>query len=138
VRVRLLLAERSDVTIAQFAGRRLYEQFLRAGVEIYEYRPQVLHAKLILIDDVAYAGSCNLDLRSLKFNYELMVRLQDPAVSAQARKRFEEDRARATRIDPAEWRHRRGLWTKLREELCYFLLARIDPWVVRWQLRILR
>ncbi|MBI1839644.1 MAG: phosphatidylserine/phosphatidylglycerophosphate/cardiolipin synthase family protein [Verrucomicrobia bacterium] len=138
VRVRLILAGRSDVWLAQLAGRRLYEAFMKAGVEIYEYQPQILHAKLVVIDDTVYAGSCNLDLRSLNFNYELMVRMQDASLAAEAREMFEKDLENSRRIDPATWRHERNIWTKWREDVAHFLLTRIDPFVARWQLKLLR
>jgi cardiolipin synthase len=73
-RVQLLLAGKTDVFVSQLAARSLYPRLLRAGVEIYEYQPQILHAKLILCDGVAYVGSSNLDIRSLNLNYELMLR----------------------------------------------------------------
>ena len=138
MKVRLILAGRSDVRLAQLAGQRLYETFLRAGVEIYEYQPQILHAKLVVIDDTVYAGSCNLDLRSLNFNYELMVRIQDAALAAEAREMFERDLKHSRRIDPATWRYERSLWTKWREDVAHFLLTRIDPFIARWQLKFLR
>jgi cardiolipin synthase A/B len=42
-------------------GAKFYRRLLAAGVEIYEYQPQILHAKMFLLDDVVYAGSANLD-----------------------------------------------------------------------------
>ncbi len=138
VRVRLLLTGRSDVPVARYAGHVLYDYFLRAGVEIYEYQPQVLHAKLVVLGNAVYAGSCNLDLRSLHFNYELMVRLEDPAIRAEAARLFERDLTRSTRIELARWRRDRTVWMSLREQFAYFVVARLDPWVVRWQRRLLR
>src|SRR5207249_10237902 len=64
-RVKLILPGKSDVLVSQLAAQSLYRRFLKAGVEICEYQPQVLHAKLFIIDDVVYVGSANLDQRSL-------------------------------------------------------------------------
>src|ERR1051325_4524825 len=50
-RVQLVLAGKTDVRISQLAGQRLYRSFLKKGVEIHEYQPQALHAKLILVDE---------------------------------------------------------------------------------------
>lgn len=137
-RVRLLMAGKSDVRLAQLAGHRLYETFLRAGAEIYEYQPQILHGKLVVIDNTVYAGSCNLDLRSLNFNYELMVRMQDAGLAAEAREMFEKDLCQSRRIQPETWRAERSLWTKWREDVAHFILTRLDPFVARWQLKMLR
>src|SRR5690348_14345773 len=64
-KVQLILPGKSDVQLSQMAARSLYRRMLRSGVEIYEYEPQILHAKMFVIDDVVYAGSANLDTRSL-------------------------------------------------------------------------
>ena len=137
-RVQLILAGKSDVRLAQLASQRIYGIFLRAGVEIYEYQPQILHSKLVILDEIAYAGSSNLDLRSLNFNYELMVRTSDPALVRGAEFLFEDDLKRCRRVTWPAWKEVRGWWTKLREHLAYFLLARLDPFIVHWQLKILR
>ena len=137
-RVELILAGKSDVVMSQLASRRMYRQFLRDGVEIYEYEPQILHAKLFIFDDVVYAGSANLDVRSLKINYELLVRVADREVADGARRIFEEDLKYCRKIDPATWRKSRTLWNKLRERWAYFFLARVDPFIARQQLRLLR
>ncbi len=137
-KVQLILAGHSDVRLAQLASHRVYGAFLRAGVEIYEYQPQILHAKMVILDDVAYAGSANLDLRSLNFNYELMVRIADPKLAAEAREIFEADLARSRKIDRVEWGRSRSWWMRIKERVAHFLLARIDPFVAHWQLRQLR
>ncbi len=137
-RVQLLLAGKTDVAISQLACRRLYQQFLRAGVEIYEYQPQILHAKLFIVDDFVYAGSANLDTRSLRINHELVVRIADAQVAAGARAIFEHDLQFCRRIDPKTWRQSRTLWSKLKEDWAYFVLARMDPYIVRRQLKTVR
>jgi cardiolipin synthase len=130
-RVQLILAGKSDVALSQLASRRLYQTFLRRGVEIYEYQPQILHAKLFIMDDIVYAGSSNLDTRSLRINYELLVRIADPQVAAEARDIFEHDLRYCRRIDAKAWRKSRTFWSKLKERWAYFLLARLDPWLAR-------
>lgn len=136
-RVRLILAGKSDVRLAQLASQRVYDVFLRAGVEIYEYQPQILHAKLVIIDDIVYSGSCNLDLRSLNFNYELMVRVQEGGLAQQAREMFEHDLKHCRRIRRETWGAERSWFIKLKERIAHFLLARLDPLVARWQMRSL-
>jgi cardiolipin synthase len=132
-RVQLILPGKSDVPLMQLAARSLYQRLLRNGVEIYEYEPQILHSKLILIDDILYVGSANLDTRSLNINYELLVRLQDANLAAGAREIFEADLSRSRRIHPVLWRKSRTLWNKLRERWAYLFFAKLDPYVARWQ-----
>jgi cardiolipin synthase len=137
-KVRLILAGKTDVAIAQLASRRLYRSFLRAGVEIFEYQPQILHAKMFILDDIVYAGSANLDIRSLRINYELLVRICEPEVAAEARSIFEADLAHSRKIEPSTWSKSRSFWGKLREDWAYFFLARIDPYLAGRQLKTLR
>ena len=86
--VELILAGKTDVLVSQLAGQSLYRRLLRAGVKIYEYEPQILHAKVMIVDDTVYAGSANLDPRSLSINYELMVRFEGKPMADQARALF--------------------------------------------------
>lgn len=133
-RVRLILAGKSDIRLSKLATQRLYQMLLKKGVEIYEYQPQILHAKLFIIGDNAYVGSSNLDARSLNINYELLVRVSEPDVVAGGREIFEDALKHCQRIDPATWRSARSLWTKLMEDWAYFLLARVDPYLARKRL----
>jgi len=137
-KVQLILASKSDVVLAQLASRRLYRSFLRAGVEIFEYQPQILHAKMFILDDIVYAGSANLDIRSLRINYELLVRISEPEVAAGARTIFDADLEHSKRIDASTWSKSRSFWGKLREDWAYFVLARIDPYLAGRQLKTLR
>jgi cardiolipin synthase A/B len=137
-RVQLLLAGRSDVPVSQMAARSLYLRLLRAGVEIYEYQPQILHAKLILVDDVVYVGSSNLDLRSLTLNYELMLRLTDPVVTAGAAALFAGALQHSRKIERATCKKSQTFWQRTQNHWAHFLLARIDPWVALSQFRSLR
>jgi cardiolipin synthase len=137
-RVQLILAGQSDVPLAQLAARSLYRRLLKAGVEIYEYGPQILHAKLLVADEVVYVGSANLDPRSLRINYELMVRLTKEEIAAQARLIFADTLTYCRVVERRGWRASQGGWQRLKQRWAYFLLARLDPYVAGWQYRSLR
>lgn len=136
-RVQLILAGKSDVAVSRLAGRSLYQRMLRAGVEIYEYQPQVLHAKLFIIGDAVYAGSANLDFRSLKLNYELMVRFEDAETVVRANQIFDELLACSKRIEKTTWKQSRSFWTRWKERWANILLARVDPYLSLRQWRAL-
>jgi len=136
-KVQLILAGKSDVKISQLAGRSLYRRFLKSGVEIYEYAPQVLHAKLIIADDIVYIGSSNLDQRSLQINYELMIRFHNAEMAARAREVFAASLRHSRRIDLEGWRKSRSLWQKIEQRFAYWLLVRIDPYFAKRQWRAL-
>ncbi len=136
-RVQLLLPGKSDVLVSQLAGQSLYRRFLKAGVEISEYQPQILHAKLFIIDDAVYVGSANLDQRSLNINYELMIRFENRTMAEQARTIFADTLQQCESVTFEHWRHSRTLWQRLKERWSYFLLVRIDPAVARRQWKAL-
>jgi len=71
-RIRLILPLRSNKRIADIARFRTLRQLDAAGVEILFHQPNMLHAKLVLADDmIALTGSANIDARSLFVNFEI-------------------------------------------------------------------
>jgi len=101
---------------------------VRAGIALWEYQPQVLHAKVIVVDDIVFVGSSNLDPRSLRINFEIMLRIRDAALAATAREQFEADVAqRAIPITRDALQHGRSWWERLQLRLAYWLFARLDP-----------
>lgn len=133
-RVRILLAGPSDVPLMTLASRSLYRALLRSGVELFEYQPQILQAKTLVLDEVVYAGSSNLDPRSLRLNFELMLRIEDPALAAAARTQFETDLAHSRPIHAGNSWQQWSAWTRVKQRLARFVLARLDPWLAREQL----
>jgi cardiolipin synthase A/B len=137
-KVQLILAGKSDVPLSQHASRKFYQTFLRAGLEIFEYQPQILHSKLFIVDETVYAGSANLDRRSFSINYELMLRLPNHSLALEARRIFQNALDHSKQIDISTWKKSRTLWNKIKEQWAFFLLAKVDPFIARRQLRNLR
>ncbi len=132
VPVEIVVPGKTDVVWSKRAARHLYGGLLRAGVKIYEYEPQIMHTKLIVTEAAAYVGSSNLDTRSLHINYELMLRVTEPAVVAGGQALFDLLRARSKAVNWGEWRHSRPWFSRLRDAAAFGLLARVDPYVTRW------
>lgn len=89
VRVQLLLQGRYEYFMQYHASRPVYGLLLQAGVEIYEYAPSFLHAKVAVIDGHwATVGSSNLDPLSLLLAREANVVIEDRAFAAQLRVRL--------------------------------------------------
>ncbi len=130
VKVRLLFPQKTDIPMARWAARGLYGRLLRAGVEVWEYLPTMMHAKLAIADDTVIAGSANLDIRSGRINYELVAVVTEPALAAKARADFEDDLKQAERILFEDWR-KRPLIQKIKERFSFCLLARADLFFAR-------
>jgi cardiolipin synthase len=88
VRVRLLLQGRVEYRLQHWASQAMYDELLRAGIEIVEYRPSFLHAKVAVIDDWATVGSSNIDPFSLLLAREANVVVEDAGFAAQLRRRI--------------------------------------------------
>src|SRR5690606_25458395 len=71
-----------------YASQALYEPWLRAGIEIVEYRRSFLHAKVAVIDDWATVGSSNIDPFSLLLAREANVAIEDAAFAGRLRERL--------------------------------------------------
>jgi len=129
--VRLLTAARSDNTMTIAAARHSYRRLLRRGARIWEYQPAKLHTKLYVIDDVAYIGSANFDMRSLYINFELMLRIEDAAIAAHLRSHFEAETQDSHEASAAAIRQQAGWLTRLRWRIAYFIVAIVDYTVTR-------
>jgi cardiolipin synthase len=90
VRTLMLFPKRNDNMIVGGASRSYYKDLIDAGVEIYEFRPGLLHAKTIVVDRcTGLIGSANLDRRSFELNFENNILFEDAAFAAAVRARQE-------------------------------------------------
>jgi cardiolipin synthase len=114
VQVRLLLQGRVDYRMAAWAARALYGEMLRAGVQIFEYTPAYLHAKVAVVDDDwATVGSSNIDPLSLLVNLEANLVVRDRAFARELAAHIESQIARSLPIDtPARLRTRAPWWLR--------------------------
>ncbi len=107
VRVVLLLPGAIDHNIVKQASRGELGRLLEAGVEVYEYRAALLHAKTMVVDSRwATVGSTNLDRRSFALNDEINLVVYDEAIAHRLERIFEADLARSRRITYEGWRNR--------------------------------
>jgi cardiolipin synthase len=76
--VDLILPAHSNHHLADFVRHRALRMLAAAGGRVW-LTPYMLHAKAIVIDqDLAMAGSANLDARSMFLNYEFMIAFYAP------------------------------------------------------------
>lgn len=107
-RLRLLLpGDNSDHLVTRAIARFRYGQLLRAGIEIYEYKPTMHHGKLFIADGRwTGIGSVNLDYRSLFRNEELLLLADDEKFARAADAHFHAALADSRRIGWDELRAR--------------------------------
>lgn len=82
--VSIILPEKNNIFLVQWASRHGLADLLVRGVKIYYQPPPFAHSKLFLIDDLyAIIGSANIDPRSLRLNFEMAVEVFDQSVVSQ-------------------------------------------------------
>ena len=117
VRTIILFPKRNDNWIVAGASRSHYRDLIDAGVEIYEYRPGLLHAKTMVVDRrIGLIGSANLDRRSFELNFENNILFEDAAFAADMRARQDDyllSCARVTHDDLRGYGIARRLWQNL-------------------------
>ncbi|MGA2404480.1 MAG: cardiolipin synthase [Syntrophobacteraceae bacterium] len=107
VDVKILLPGFSDSALVFYASRHYYARLLKAGVQLFERRGGMLHAKTAVIDDVwSTVGSSNLDNLSFLTNDEgnAVILGRDFADGMQAM--FERDLEDSDQITLEEWEKR--------------------------------
>jgi cardiolipin synthase len=113
VRTILVFPKRNDSRFVAGASRSYYDDLIKAGARIYEFRPGLLHAKTMVVDrTVALIGSANLDRRSFELNFENNILFSDPAFAAEIRARQDAYLAQADAVT-AEEVGRNGLGTRV-------------------------
>lgn len=132
VRVRLLLQGRVEYAIQHFGQRALYGTLLEAGIEIYEYIPSYLHAKVAVIDDRwTTVGSSNIDPYSLLLAREANVVVYDAPFGRQLRSVLEHAIAADAIQVKAQDYERRGWFAKVRDWVAFGALRLATAVVVR-------
>ncbi|TDM08687.1 MAG: cardiolipin synthase ClsB [Ideonella sp. MAG2] len=102
--VRLILQGKLDYRIAGMAARVLYDELLAEGVEIYEYMPAFLHAKVAVVDEAwATVGSSNIDPLSLLLNLEANVVVDDAGFAAEVSDAMAQARAESRQVLPSTY-----------------------------------
>jgi cardiolipin synthase len=133
VRVRLLLQGRYEYFMQYHAARPVYGALLAAGVEIHEYAPSFLHAKVAVVDALgerpwATVGSSNLDPLSLLLAREANVVVEDAAFAADLRERLVQAMEQAgRRMEPARYAGR-PLRQRVLDQVAHALM-RLALWI---------
>ena len=71
VDVRIVVPEIPDKKLIYLQTKANFRPLIEAGVRIYLYTPGFIHSKCIVADDdTAIVGTCNLDFRSMYWNFE--------------------------------------------------------------------
>ena len=107
VAVSLLLPLQSDHPLADWAARTYFAELLAAGVKVYLYQGEMIHAKTAVIDERwASVGSLNLDHLSIFYNFEANIVSANSHFARDLAEQFAVDLTRARELSLVEWRRR--------------------------------
>jgi len=126
VRVRIIVPSRhTDAPLGRWAAHALYGTLLRAGIEIYEYQPTMIHCKLMIVDaSWISVGSGNFDNRSFRLNDEANLNVFSESLAREQIRYFETDLAHSRRMLKKRWAKRR-FSLRLLESLAILLRSQL-------------
>ncbi|MCX5071587.1 phosphatidylserine/phosphatidylglycerophosphate/cardiolipin synthase family protein [Streptomyces sp. NPDC060334] len=111
----LLPGSHTDKRVCQLAGQHHYEALTAAGVEIFQYQPTMMHAKVMTMDGVvSLVGSTNFNRRSLDHDEEVMLAVMDVEFTGVLDAHYDQDLEVSDRIKAGRWK-RRSLRQRARE-----------------------
>ncbi len=107
VDVRLLISERSDSSITQWASMSYVDTMLEAGVRVFLYSKGITHSKLLMADDeFCSVGTANMDVRSFEHNFEVNAIFYDENFTRQVEEMFVQDLAYSKEVLLHKWEKR--------------------------------
>jgi len=108
VQIRIVVPGRhSDHMLTRSSSRRSFGKLLKAGVQIFEYEPAMIHAKILMIDGLwSVVGSTNFDNRSFGLNDEVNLAVRDAAFTARLEEDFARDLANSCELSYDQWKRR--------------------------------
>jgi cardiolipin synthase len=119
--VHIVLSEVGDQLLVSLAQKSYYEELLEAGVKVYLYRKNFLHAKFLTIDDsIGLVGTSNMDIRSFVANAELLLVIHNNHMTNRLQAEQERCIVNCRSLDLQQWQHR-PLRIKLAEHLARLL-----------------
>ncbi|MFN4327242.1 MAG: phospholipase D-like domain-containing protein [Limnobacter sp.] len=134
--VQVLVQGRVEYPFQHYATQHLYDELLDHGVQVYEYMPSFLHAKVAVVDSWwATVGSSNLDPLSTLFAREANIVVQHRQFAQQLKAELLRAIEHDARVVDTDWSARRSWRARAMSWLCYklaVLAVLITAWGSRY------
>jgi cardiolipin synthase len=125
VDVRLIVPSFTDSRIVLKGTQATFTRLLKSGVQIYELKDALLHAKSVVVDSaVTIVGSSNLDMRSFLHNDEVNAIVISRDTARRMEEVFQRDQQAARPVELKAWEHR-SLWQRTKE----FFVHMFSYWI---------
>lgn len=125
VDVKLVLPGVNDNDLVSQASKSYFEEMLTSGVQLFQLKVAVLHAKTAVIDSQwSTVGSTNIDTRSFLHNREINVMVFSPEFGKEMENAFAEDLKSSTPVSKEVWADR-----PLLDRLKQWFARRLSYWL---------
>jgi cardiolipin synthase len=115
--VKIIIPAHPDHPFVFAASISYISELLEAGVKCYKYEKGFIHSKFITIDDkITSIGTTNMDIRSLKLNFEVNAFIYDEMITRNFNESFKKDLGDCTEIT-RKWYEERGKLFKIQESV---------------------
>ena len=121
VKIKVILAGKSDVAVSKNAERYLYDWMLRKNIRIYEFETTVLHAKMSVVDgDMVTIGSFNVNNISAYASIELNLDVKSKEFASHIHDVMDEAIAKDCKSVTVEnYKSSTNIFRKLWQKICY-------------------
>lgn len=111
VKVKIITPGIPDKKTIYKVSRSYYHTLIQEGIEIYEYTPGFLHAKVVLCDQkIATVGTINFDYRSFYLHFECNVLLYKTSTIRDIHNDFKETLKLSQKVDQKHSRRFKGFY----------------------------
>ncbi len=118
VQVLFMMTGVPDKKIPWWSAFTYFQPLLEAGVRIFHYTEGFLHSKMVIMDElVSTVGTCNMDIRSFRLNYEVNAVFYDEKITEELRQQFLDDMDNCRELTLEEI-HKMSLFQQLRNSIC--------------------
>ncbi len=119
VDVQVLLPEKNNLSFVHWATRNMLWELLQWGVRVFYQPAPFVHSKIFIVDDFyVQVGSANMDPRSLRLNFELILEVFDRDLAVRLTEFVEAFRARSKEVFLADL-DSRPIPVKIRDSLAW-------------------
>ncbi len=121
VEVTVILPGKNNLPFVSWASRNMLWEILQRGVRVFLQPPPFVHTKLFLVDGhYVQVGAANMDPRSLRLNFELVVEIYDRDFATTIDRHFEAVRIQSREVTLEEV-DGRSLLVRIRDGLAWLL-----------------
>ncbi|MCW9706444.1 phospholipase D-like domain-containing protein [Fodinibius salsisoli] len=113
----MIPGKHTDQRVANIAGSDRFNELLQCGINIWFYQKTMLHAKVMIVDDViSCIGSANFNHRSMLKDDEINLIANNEALASVLLRHFEDDLTSCEQVTKGQW-ERRSMWQRALETI---------------------